>query len=411
MIRKLLLLSYLITLLLFTSNSNLSAQVGNVTGISVSGNTLNLQCGTDLVVFRVCTENVIMVNLRPNGIESPDTLVIGNTTWTPVIVFIDTSSDPIKITTSKFKLEINKFPLRFHAYNGNGALLCNESSSMGISPTGISLSTSGGNFYGIHNHRDGGLQAISGNVFAGSQGEAGAPFIWTTKGWGILADMESGSIDYSTNTINLIRGGGGGANKNVWWSPVSPTKNDTITVYTSTPNSAKLHWGVNYVGYNWVQPYNAYWPAGSSLYSDNIAVESPFNNASNGIQIAKIGPFNNPAQDVNSFAFVIHNNDGSWDNNSGNDYHINLNSTDSSSQKIDMEVYLIFGSPKEIINGMTDITGKPPLFPEYTLGFLNSQWGMDQTKLFSYVNTYRSKQIPIDAYILDFDWMNWGEYA
>ena len=55
----------LVILLLVLIKNNISAQVGNVTGISISGNTLNLQCGTDLVVFRVCTENVILIDLRP----------------------------------------------------------------------------------------------------------------------------------------------------------------------------------------------------------------------------------------------------------------------------------------------------------------------------------------------------------
>jgi alpha-glucosidase (family GH31 glycosyl hydrolase) len=389
----------------------LFSQVGNVTSISISGNTLNLQCGTDLVVFQVCTENVIMINLRPNGIKSPDTLIIGNTTWPLVQATIDTSSDPIKITTSNYKIEINKYPMRFHAYNSSGDLLCFEPPVQGINPAGISLTTTGGNFYGVHNHRDGNLRTTGGNIFAGSQGEAGAPFIWTTKGWGMLADVDSGRIDYSSTTINLITRGGGSANNKVWWSPSSPTKNDTITVYLASPNSSKLHWGVNYAGYNWVQPNLAYWPAGSSLYSDNVAVESPLTDSS-GTHIIKLGPFNNPAQSINGLAFVVRNADNSWDNNNGNDYHIDFKSTgplDSTSHKIDMEVYLIFGSPKEIINGMTDVTGKPPLFPKFTLGFLNSQWGIDQTSLLSYVSTYRAKGIPIDAYILDFDWMNWGE--
>jgi alpha-glucosidase len=285
MLKHLQILSLVILLSVLT-NSNIFAQVGNITGMSISGNTLNIQCGTDLVVFQVCTENVIMIDLRPNGIKSPDTLVIGNTTWAPVQVVIDTSSIPIKITTSKYKIAIDRYPMRFYAYNSAGELLCFEPITQGISQSGIQLTTTGGNFYGVHNHRDGGLQTTGGNIFAGSQGEAGAPFIWTTRGWGILADVDSGRIDYSTNSINLV----------------------------SSPTS-----------------------------------------------------------------------------------------------KINMDVYLLFGTPKEIINGMTDVTGKPPLFPKFTLGFLNSQWGIDQTSLLSYVSTYRAKGIPIDAYILDFDWMNWGE--
>src|ERR1035437_4266183 len=148
--RKHLLISILAFILWVLTSHNISAQVGNVTGISLSGNTLNLQCGTDLIVFQVCTENVIMVNLRPNGIKSPDTLVIGNTNWASVQATIDTSSDPIKIITSNYKIEIDRYPISFHAYNNAGDLLCYEPSCMGINPDGIYLITMGGNFYGVH---------------------------------------------------------------------------------------------------------------------------------------------------------------------------------------------------------------------------------------------------------------------
>jgi alpha-glucosidase len=265
----------------------ISAQaVGNVTGVQVSGNTLQLQCGTDMVIFRVCTENVIMINLRPDGIESPDTLIVSNTSWAVVPATIDTNSDPITIQTSNFRIEIARNPMRIYGYNSSGVLLFNEPAAMGINPAGISLTTTGGNFYGIHSPNPAGLLAASGNIYSGSQGQAGGPFVWTTKGWGMFADIDSGRINLSSNSITFLR--------------------------TTNP------------------------------------------------------------------------------------------------MKVDIEFYFIFGSPKDIMNGMTDVTGKPPLFPKYSFGFLNSQWGMNQNKLLGYVSTYRSKGIPLDAYILDFDWMDWG---
>ena len=83
-------------------------------------------------------------------------------------------------------------------------------------------------------------------------------------------------------------------------------------------------------------------------------------------------------------------------------------SRNSSPAKRDLEFYLIVGTPKEIINGLHQITGMPPLFPKYTLGFMNTEWGIDQSELYNDIRTYRQKSIPIDAYILDFDWMDWG---
>jgi alpha-glucosidase (family GH31 glycosyl hydrolase) len=272
---------------------------------------------------------------------------------------------------------------------------------------GISLTTTGGNFYGLHNKKSGGLRLTSGgNVAAGSQGEAGAPFAWTTKGWGLLADMESGNLTYGANSITLNRGGS--LASTVSWTPKSPTVNDTIVVSISSTKTGKLHWGINYSGHSWEKPDSVYWPKGSALYSDNIAVESPFSSVVSGTITARIGPFNNSKQAVNSLAFVVHYDDNTWDNLSGNDYHIDYGAPSDTAKKNDFEMYLVFGKPADIINGVTDVSGKPPLFPKASMGFLNSQWGTDQTELLSMVSTYRAKQIPIDAYILDFDWMAWG---
>jgi hypothetical protein len=47
--------------------------------------------------------------------------------------------------------------------------------------------------------------------------------------------------------------------------------------------------------------------------------------------------------------------------------------------------------------------------PKWTLGFLNSQWGSDEAEIKQLAATYRQKHIPIDAFILDYDWKAWGE--
>jgi alpha-glucosidase len=49
------------------------------------------------------------------------------------------------------------------------------------------------------------------------------------------------------------------------------------------------------------------------------------------------------------------------------------------------------------------------MFPKWSLGFNNSEWGIDQKELERDVDLYRQKQIPIDNYTLDFDWKAWGE--
>ncbi|GAB4324011.1 MAG: hypothetical protein Kow00127_16700 [Bacteroidales bacterium] len=120
---------------------------------------------------------------------------------------------------------------------------------------------------------------------------------------------------------------GGTGSYSVSWEPANPANNDLITITVSHPASVpKLHWGVNYNGNNWQQPSNVYWPAGSTLFNGTgPAVETPFSGPDAGNNYTlEIGPFNDPAQTVNSMAFVIHFEDDTWDNNNGNDYHIDF---------------------------------------------------------------------------------------
>ncbi len=120
-------------------------------------------------------------------------------------------------------------------------------------------------------------------------------------------------------------GGGGGGTTVVSWTPNAVTSNDTITIkVTNATIGAKLHWGVNYNGSNWQTPDSVYWPVGTVKFNGyGPAVESPFTGPDTaGILTIKIGPFNNPAQQVDRIAFVIHYNDNTWNNNGGQDYHI-----------------------------------------------------------------------------------------
>jgi hypothetical protein len=110
----------------------------------------------------------------------------------------------------------------------------------------------------------------------------------------------------------------------VFWTPAQPSVNDSITIYVVSSQGAYLHWGVNYSGSTWQAPNNVYWPAGTTLYSGGAAVESPFAGPVNDTIKIKIGPFNKSAQSVSKIAFVIHYNDNTWNNNSGNDFHIDL---------------------------------------------------------------------------------------
>ena len=75
----------------------------------------------------------------------------------------------------------------------------------------------------------------------------------------------------------------------------------------------------------------------------------------------------------------------------------------------DVEYFVLMGPPLDTMAALSRLVGPPPIPPEWTLGFLNSQWGSTESEVERIVATYRRKQIPIDGFILDFDWKAWGE--
>ena len=75
----------------------------------------------------------------------------------------------------------------------------------------------------------------------------------------------------------------------------------------------------------------------------------------------------------------------------------------------DISYDVIVGTPPRIFAALADLSGAPPLFPKWAMGFTNSQWGSDQQELLAIVHGYRSRHIPIDNFTFDFDWKAWGD--
>jgi hypothetical protein len=112
-------------------------------------------------------------------------------------------------------------------------------------------------------------------------------------------------------------GGGSG----VSWAPPSPAIGDSIRITVAgTTAPAHLHWGVD----GWALPSAAYRPAGSTLYGGSGPAVETAMNAVGGALTLTLGPFNDASQAVNKLDFVIHYDSGTWDNNSGADYHVTI---------------------------------------------------------------------------------------
>ena len=102
------------------------------------------------------------------------------------------------------------------------------------------------------------------------------------------------------------------------------------------------------------------------------------------------------------YGVLIDSDGGAFDNGAN---HVRF----SGDSRNDIEYFVITGAPMQVISTLSALTGHPPLPPKWTLGFMNSQWGSTEAELKQIAETYRAKHIPIDAFIMDFDWKAWGE--
>lgn len=75
----------------------------------------------------------------------------------------------------------------------------------------------------------------------------------------------------------------------------------------------------------------------------------------------------------------------------------------------DTEYFVIAGPPLKVMSGLSLLTGRPPMPPKWSLGFMNSQWGSSEQEWKQITKMYEKQGIPVSAYIMDFDWKAWGE--
>lgn len=77
--------------------------------------------------------------------------------------------------------------------------------------------------------------------------------------------------------------------------------------------------------------------------------------------------------------------------------------------RYDVSYDVIAGDPPTIFSALAMLSGAPPMFPKWAMGFTNSQWGIDEQEFLAIVHGYRSRHIPIDNFTFDFDWKAWGD--
>ena len=112
-----------------------------------------------------------------------------------------------------------------------------------------------------------------------------------------------------------------------WWEPAAPRIGDEVTIYydanvgTLAPGSAVvMHWGVFDPGTgDWTTPPDEIWPAGSVLWTDNVALRSPMTNDGSGVY-SLVVDFSGTT--IENIAFVFSSGPDDWDNNGGSNWAI-----------------------------------------------------------------------------------------
>jgi alpha-glucosidase (family GH31 glycosyl hydrolase) len=212
------------------------AQAANaVTGASVRSGVLYLELGTDVLRVSIPSPGILRTDLLANGREDPHTPVLPPEMYTPgdPSTRIDISGDPIRITTADFQVQISRNPCRFKIVNAAGKVLLEQTAQHGFrvdsknqGRTGFSfLHNKRDNFYGIRNsgcfssdpynyklnpmprvrnrpHTDQDTCRVEASV----EGGGGAPFVWTTAGYGIMVDCDGGYFQIEPEEIGFYYG-------------------------------------------------------------------------------------------------------------------------------------------------------------------------------------------------------------
>jgi alpha-glucosidase (family GH31 glycosyl hydrolase) len=211
--------------------------LGDVTGATSGGDgALTISIGPDRLIVRVCTPQIVQIDFQRNGQADDPTPVIADPAraWPgDPAVTIDTTGNPIVVKTTRLRVEIARSPCRLTLFDSSGQKLLGEPASGGVfvigtepDPGGLRFEHGPGqHFYGITAQsagdaindpnkvngtnsllRDGGMGGVTHQARAWVQGGAGAPFVWTTSGYGLLIDSDNGYIQLTGTALNFFYG-------------------------------------------------------------------------------------------------------------------------------------------------------------------------------------------------------------
>ncbi len=204
------------------------ASLGAVSSATADAGGLKLAIGNDVLRVQSLSPHILRLDLLADGKSDPHTPVLD-----PKAVFpgdpaakVDTSGDIMRVVTSGFELHISRNPCRLTIMDSHGQVLLQQTAAESLhvdskdqARTGFSFQrNSHAKFYGIRNSacwsknilpllRDGaGVANDTYKVEASVEGGGGAPFTWTTDGYGILVDSDGGYFHIGTHDIGFYYG-------------------------------------------------------------------------------------------------------------------------------------------------------------------------------------------------------------
>ena len=200
-----------------------------VTGAQLEAGGLHLNIGTDVLRVQIPAPGILRLDLLADGKSDPHTPVLDQHAQFPgdPSVKLQTAGDPIRVHTDQFELRISRHPCRLTILNKSGKALLDQTTDQGLQVDPKNQGTTGfsfrhsrkDSFYGIRNSgcwspkfimpvvKNGtGVPNDTYKVEASFEGGGGAPFVWTTGGYGILVDSDGGYFQIKPGEIGFYYG-------------------------------------------------------------------------------------------------------------------------------------------------------------------------------------------------------------
>ena len=184
--------------------------------------------GDDVLHAKALSPGILRLDLLAHGVSDPHTPVLDPGAQFPgdAKAWVDSDTRNIRLKTTDFELQVQRTSSQLTILDSAGNILLRQAGKQRIQVNPKNQGSTGvtfghdkkANFYGIHNSaewtkpkvpvlKDGqGVPNGTYKVEASAEGGGGAPFAWTTSGYGILVDSDGGYFHINDDEISFYYG-------------------------------------------------------------------------------------------------------------------------------------------------------------------------------------------------------------